>query len=795
MSLFTQLLNSLRYEGARATLAKIRYAVQRDAADKQFAAPPSQQPVSKPGALAGVTTYSDEARFDFGKHRLEIRFLAENLARLTWQPGTLPIPYAIANDQWAEIKINARENANGWDLNSARLHITLKRDGSLEFRDSQNKVLRRENPPEFSGTTSLHTAQPLPDERVYGLGERAAPLNRRGRAYSMWNTDPGGSYGPGNDPLYTCIPVYLSLNPNGAYLIFYENAFEATFDFSKDLFSAHFQGGALRYYFITGTPQEILQRYTELTGRHNLPPRWALGYHQSRWGYKTESEIRAIADEFENRDLPLHAIHLDIDYMDGYRLFTVDKKRFPNLPGLANDLQQRGIRLVSILDCGVKIDPQYSVYRQGKEADAYCKYPNGSPVTALVWPGECVFPDFTASRARDWWAEQYPRLLDAGIAGIWHDMNEPAAFTLWGENTLPRSTRHAFEGRTGRHVEGHNLYGFLMNRAGYEALQHLRPNRRPWLLSRSGWAGMQRYAWNWTGDIASTWDVLRQTIPTILGLTLSGVYYSGSDIGGFSGHPSPELYARWFQLAAFTPFFRLHCATGLPYREPWHFDKTTQNIVRGLLKLRTRLLPYWYTLAWDAAQNGNPLMRPLWWQDPTNRDFWDLDDAFLLGEHLLVAPILEEGKRERNVLLPPGDWYNFWDDRVLLGPGPERLAAPLERIPLFVRGGTLLPLEESGKLQWHLYAPQSDGTFINRLYSDAGDGYEAHRLDTLTVTRSANVLTIDWQTEGAYPWQYGEFEIHLHGLRTHNATIDGRTAALQETILRCAPFEHLRFEP
>lgn len=179
---------------------------------------------------------------------------------------------------------------------------------------------------------------------------------------------------------------------------------------------------------------------------------------------------------------------------------------------------------------------------------------------------------------------------------------------------------------------------------------------------------------------------------------------------------------------------------------------------------------------------------------PHQPRFWDLDDAFLVGDSLLVAPILEEGKRERSVLLPPGDWYNFWDDHPLPGPGPERLAAPLERIPLLVRGGTLLPLEESGKLQWHLYPPQTDGTFINRLYSDAGDGYEAHRLDTLTLTRSGNVLTIDWQAQGAYPWQYGNIEIHLHGLHPRSATIDGRTQVLQDHVLRCAPFEHLRLE-
>jgi alpha-glucosidase len=252
-----------------------------------------------------------------------------------------------------------------------------------------------------------------------------------------------------------------------------------------------------------------------------------LGYHQSRWGYKNEADIRQVAQGFQTHDLPLSAIHLDIDYMDGYRVFTVDRDRFPDLAQLAQDLAAQGIKTVTILDPGVKVDPKYFLYQEGQQGNHFCKLPGGKDLEGLVWPGWSVYPDFTHPATRSWWGRQYPRLLDQGVAGIWHDMNEPTSFAAWGDMTIPLNTRHDLDGAQGDHRQAHNLYGLLMNRAGYEALRSLRPQRRPWLISRSGWAGLQRYAWNWTGDIESTWEALRMTIPTLLGQGLSGLAFSG----------------------------------------------------------------------------------------------------------------------------------------------------------------------------------------------------------------------------------------------------------------------------
>lgn len=371
-----------------------------------------------------------------------------------------------------------------------------------------------------------------------------------------------------------------------------------------------------------------------------------------------------------------------------FELFTVDSDRFPDLSGLARELHEQDVRLVAILNPGVKRDPHYRIYREGLEREMFCRTVSGELAVGPVWPGWCVFPDFTAPRVREWWGEQYEVLLEASISGFWHDMNEPTLTALWGERALAHDVRHEVEGRGGDHFEAHNLYGLLMNRAAYEALRRMRPERRPFLLSRSGWAGIQRYAWTWTGDISSSWAMMRQTIATVLGLGLSGMPYAGPDIGGFKGRLTDEQYLRWFELATFLPFYRTHSAQLTPRREPWRFRPEMLELVRRLLKLRMGLMPYLYTLAWEASRMGHPLVRPLFWPVSDDERLWGRDDAFLLGDALLVAPVLAEGERRRSVGLPRGGWYDFWDDSMLAG--VVEVEAPLGRPPLFVRAGWAL---------------------------------------------------------------------------------------------------------
>ncbi|GBD08904.1 Oligosaccharide 4-alpha-D-glucosyltransferase [Candidatus Thermoflexus japonica] len=787
-------LLALRFVGLRTAWRAVRAAWERDRAERAHKRP-GARPWRPIRPLERLVPLADGARLTGPDAELEIRFLAPDVLRLTWTPGRLPIPYAIARDILEDTRISVVPQPDGWCLESAAIRIEVGMDGRVRFQTAAGRVWREEDPPERQGEAWRHRVRLRPEERLYGLGERAAPLNRRGRVYRMWNLDPGGSYGPGADPLYLGVPLWISLHTDGVYLVFYENPSDATFDLGAsepDAAWVSFAGGALRYYVFYGSLEHVLARYTERTGRPPLPPRWALGFHQSRWSYKSADEVRAVVQGFRDHDLPLHAIHLDIDFMDGYRVFTVDRRRFPDLPDLIRELEGQGIRTVVILDPGVKIDPGYSVYQEGMAQGMFCRLPDGKVYRGLVWPGWCVFPDFTDPAVRAWWGIHYRPFVEMGVAGFWHDMNEPTTFVAWGEPTFPRVVRHAMEGRGGDHQEAHNLYGLLMNRAAWEALRELQPDRRPFLLTRSGWAGVQRYAWNWTGDTESTWAALRQTIPTVLGLGLSGIPYTGPDIGGFSGAPTAELFVRWFQAAAFMPFFRNHAAKGTPRREPWVFGEPALSIVREFLRLRVRLLPYLYTLAWEATQTGAPLLRPLFWLDPKDPALWEIEDAFLLGSSLLVAPVMEEGARSRKVFLPSGEWYDFWSDQPFVGPEVVEVEAPLERIPVFVRAGSILPMAEDG-LTLHLYGlPGREGEGI--LYQDSGDGFGPYRVDRFHERRQEGTLRIRRTEEGDLPWPGDGLRFQIHGFIPARAVVDGRSVPVEGRALIVPLFEELIVE-
>lgn len=760
------------------------------------------------GTVTQTEPLSRGGRFSFGHLELEIWFLTPDLVRVNWSPGLAPIPYAIDRQDWEDVEVALEAQDDRWILSSPALQVIVHSDGCLKFQDARGQVIREELPPKqqvrlsrrMKGEGWLHQALLRSEERIYGLGERAAPLNLRTpsekgtpRTYQMWNSDQPARYGPGADPLYLCLPLYLGLHHQGSYLMFYENSFPADFCFSE-VAKAEFDGGALRYYLAIGPVPQLLERYSELTGHPPLPPRWALGYHQSRWGYETEAAVRQTALEFQARQLPLSAIHLDIDCQEDFQSFSIDPDRFPTVQAFSDELMEQGVRLIAITNPGIQASHRNKLFEEGRTQGIFCTLPNGKPILAPVWSGYCAFPDFTHPQARHWWSRQYEYLLDLGITGFWHDMNEPAVLVLWGDRTLPpQVVRHHLEGRGGDHCEAHNLYGFQQARAGYESLRDYRPEQRPFIVSRAGWAGLQRYAWTWTGDIAVSWDGLRQTISTVLGLGLSGIPYSGSDIGGFKGDPTPELYLRWFQMACFHPFYRTHCSNDSKPRTPWGYGEPYLSITREFLQLRYRLLPYFYTLAWQATQTGHPLVRPLFWVDPQDDRLWDIDDAFLLGESLLVAPIVQKGATSRSLHLPRGGWYHFWDDALLREEQVE-LAAPLETIPLLVKAGTVLPMEEPDRLVLHLYPPM-EGSCTGTVYSDAGDGYGEWRLDQFHLTRCTETdLELTWRSQGEFAFPYGKVRLHLHGMALRNARVDGNPVSCGESWLETCPFETVHLD-
>ncbi len=787
------ILRSIRTLGLTNSLAAVLYAFQRDRQNNAYQRNRirvSEERLS-PGSLLEAYSIEAGARFHFEYADLEIVFLDSDVVRLSWKPGIPPIPYAIADFNWPGASTTLSETGEGWRFRSDTVTIDIGESGNLKYVDTMGNVLREEEPPSRVGEAWTHRAGIPEQAGFYGLGERAAGLNLRGGSYRLWNQDPGGSYKAGDDPLYLCAPVYICLQREGGYLVFYENSFDGFVSFNEHA-EAHFKSGMLRYYFIPGPPEDALTRFSDLTGKPALPPLWALGYHQSRWGYKTEAEIRELSTNFDDHELPISAIHLDIDYMEEYRVFTIDRKRFPDMKRLATELLEKHVHLVAIIDPGVKIDRTYPIYNRGIQEDAFCKLPSGQLLRSLVWPGWVHFPDFSNTKTCQWWMDLYPLLLEEGIAGIWHDMNEPAAFAAWGDKTLPLNTRHTLAGQVGDHHQAHNLYGLLMNKAGHQALQQYRPDKRPFLLSRSGWVGVQRYAWNWTGDVESSWAALGQTIAIMLGLGLSGIPYTGSDIGGFSGEPSSELYLRWFQMAAFTPFFRTHSDHVTPRREPWAFDDATLQIVRATLQLRYRLLPYLYTLAWESAQTGLPLLRPMFWLSPEEPTSWDIQDQFLLGNDLLVAPVTEPGVEQRMVSLPPGLWYSFWDDQSYEGPSEVPIDVSMEQIPVFIRAGAILPMQEGDDLTLHLYLPDQ-GNHASSLYSDNGDGYGPWRVDRFSLFTEDRSYELLREVEGTYE-SHSRVWLAVHGAKVKRCSVNSQDVSCEQGRFLVGAFQSVRLE-
>lgn len=483
-------------------------------------------------------------------------------------------------------------------------------------------------------------------------------------------------------------------------------------------------------------PARVLQGWTALTGAPAVPPSWALGPQHARWGFGSEREVRRVVAGYRERGLPLSVLHLDIDHYDEHRVFTVDRERFPDLPGLAKELREDGVRLVSIVDPAVAAEPGNAVFDAGAavgERGAFVRDARGRVVRGEVWPGECVFPDFTDPRVREWWGGLYEERLAQGFSGVWHDMNEPVSFAAFGDPSLPRSARHSLEGRGGDHREAHNVYALAMARAGYEGLRRLRPEERPFLFSRSGWAGMQRYGGTWSGDVETGWPGLRASLALVLGLGLCGVPYSGPDVGGFDGSPSPELYLRWFQLGAYLPLFRTHAAIDAGRREPWEFGPRVLEHARAVLAERERLHPYFVTLSRLAGLTGAPYVRPLWWRAPGDRALRECEDAFLLGDALLVAPVLEPGADRRAVRLPRGRWYDTATGEVYEGPGQVLLDAPLSRVPVLARAGSVLPVRGAdGGVELEVWAPAAGRSGSGLVVLDAGDGWERAEVERYT---------------------------------------------------------------
>jgi alpha-glucosidase len=656
--------------------------------------------------------------------------------------------YAVVSRDFGDPPPTITSNAATTTITTTALRVSVRhRPFRVSVFSATGESLDEDDPAmgiAMSGSASRVYKRLRPDEHLYGFGEKNGKLNRRGKmqggySFTMWNSDTFG-YDASIDPLYASFPFYLVLRNGRAHGIFLDNTHRSNFDIGHqfhNVLSFGADGGELDYYFIDGPdPKQVITRYTQLTGRMPLPPLWALGFHQSRYSYYPESRVRFIADNFRERRIPADVIWLDIHYLDGYNPFTWDPTRFPDPRALVSDLRSAGFRTVTIVDPHPKKQPGWRVYDSGLAGDHFVKKPDGSALEAPVWPsqaekspGPSVFPDFSKPAARDWWGGLYKDLLDVGVAGIWNDMNEPALFVP-PTGTMPLDVRHDNEGQPTDHREIHNVYGMLMTRSTFEGLSRLRPDERPFVLTRATFSGGQRYAALWPGDNVSTWTALQGTIPMLASLGLAGFPFVGSDIGGFAESATAELFTRWLQTAVFYPFMRAHTTFGTDDQEPWSYGVAHEIANREAIELRYRLLPHIYNVMQQASETGLPALRPLFLEFPADDRTWDQDDQFMFGSELIVAPVLRPAERNRGVYLPKGTWYDFWTGRLYKGQQSISVPVTLGSIPIFVRAGAFIyqgpVVQHTGQisgqaLQVSVYpAPSSTST----LYED--DGQSLH---------------------------------------------------------------------
>lgn len=628
---------------------------------------------------------------------------------------------------------------------------------------------------DFGGYYVFCTKRAQPNEHFYGLGDKATNFNLKGRRFTLWGLD-NYAFDKHKDPLYKNIPFYIGLHHDMAYGLFYDNTFKSWFDFGTE-HHEHTrywaEGGELRYYYIHGPHMmDVVKRYSYLTGTHPMPPLWALGFHQSRWSYYPEKQVLDLAATFRKKKIPCDAIYLDIDYMDGYRCFTWNSKHFPDPARLVQDLDKDGFRLVVIIDPGIKIDENYWVFQEGKANRFFCRRADDYFMEGSVWPGKCHFPDFTNPKVRKWWGDLFEEFVEMGITGVWNDMNEPAVF---GIETFPSDTRHHYDGHRGSHRKAHNVYGSQMARATYDGLRKYMKNRRPFVISRSGYSGAQRYACSWTGDNQSTWEHLQLANVMTQRLSISGMPFVGSDIGGFVGEPNAELFIRWIQFGVFSPLMRVHSAGDTRNREPWTYGEEAETIIRKFVELRYRLLPYMYSVFWEHHRYGFPIIRPIIMVEQKAITNHYREDEFTFGDKILVCPIVQPGVEGRVMYLPQGTWYDFWTNQPVKGGSELYVNAPLDKMPIFIKSGAVIPeypvVQHTGELdikELKINVYYADHEVRSFLYEDHGDtfAYEQgiYSEKKFTVTGDGGRVVMLQDTYGMFTPRYEHYDILLIGL-------------------------------
>ena len=779
---------------------------------------------------AGMTVTS-------GELSLQVTALRDDVLRVRmWKGADAP-----EDASWAVLPTARTSSvsvvAESRGFSTKLLRVTVDDELRLTIADLAGQIIQKDAAPvQWDGETFKISKQNKWNDHFFGLGDKPGPLDRKGEAFTMWNTDSFG-WQESTDPIYKSIPFFINVNQGRALGVFLDNTWRTNFDFGRADLNRYTFGaanGPVDYYLLYGPePKDVVSDWAWLTGPTPLPPLWALGFQQSRYTYFPESQLREVATRMRKDRIPCDVLWLDIDFQHENWPFTVNEKAFPDFAGMVKDLAREQFKLVVITDLHIakQANVGYAPYDSGVAGDHFVKNPDGSTFVGKVWPGPAVFPDFTQAQTRQWWGSLYKTFVDDGVAGFWNDMNEPSVFET-PSKTMPDNVQHridepGFRKRTASHLEIHDVYGMQNARATYEGLLALRPDERPFVMSRASFAGGQRYSTTWTGDNSSTWNHLRMTVPQIVNLGLSGFSLSGADVGGFAGSPPADLLTKWIEYSAFQPIDRDHSAKGTRMHEVWVDGPEQEAIRRRYIDERYRLMPYLYTVAEETSRDGLPINRPLFLEFPhaiadgTPFDVTTNGSEFLVGSRILVAPNPSpEEVAPYVVRFPPGTWYDYWTGEQFKRPAPGTVldaeqrdlvlaekqlsvTPKLGQLPVYVRGGSILPIAPltqstaevpKGPLTLRVY-PLDPSLKIagegcqGEVYSDDGhtfsfrQGAYARIHFTCTTASDGSVRVSLGKQEGSWkPW-WRAYRVEVVGWtpKQKRGSVNGRSVALAQT--------------
>lgn len=645
------------------------------------------------GGIEGRTT---SALFD-------IHVYSDNIIRVRVTKNKLfnNFSYALTDSQIPSFSdINIIDKKNSIQLSTAAIEMEIEKEPAFRviFKNKKGVSINEDVSGQGFGTTFIGNKISIykklqEGERFVGLGEALGNLDRRGTGITLNNTD-NYKYGDPRVSMYSSIPFYIGMHHDLLYGMFYNNSYKSFFNFglsTPDFTSVNIDGGDCDYFFIYDTTVgKIIEHYTSLTGRIQLPPLWSLGYHQSRCSYYPQEKVQWIAETFRKKQIPIDCIVLDADYLHEYEPFRINTQRFPDMPGLAANLLKDNIELTASVNPGIKIDSSYEAYKDGLKKDVFIKYFSGDLFISDIWPSTNHFVDFTDPKAREWWIDKMKFLPDNGIHGYWNDMNEPAV----NGSYLPDNLLFDFDGRKTNALEAKNVYGFQMARSSFESAVKYGNGKRPFVLTRSGFAGIQRYAAVWSGDNTAKDDYLLNGILLNCQMGLSGIPFTGYDVGGYIGDASKDLYMRWIEAGVFSPFFRNHREFFGAAGEPWAYGEEAEAVSKTYISFRYRLLPYIYAAFYEAAQTGMPIARSLCINYPFDEKVYNttFQYQFLFGSEILVAAV--QGRDEfKKIYLPQGNWYDLNTGELLHGNQELIRSFPIYTLPLFARASAIIPMQ------------------------------------------------------------------------------------------------------